>query len=108
MSETINAASRSGGDGSSAYLFEVGRNASRLAPGGTWIKGGTSKPDGNALFGAVTSELGISLQSALTFGDVDEIIHDMVGLMGIVPYDGNFGRDSEDAKQQISEGADCP
>jgi hypothetical protein len=79
-----------------------------LAPGrGTWIAGGTTKEDGNILFGAVFDELGIPLQAAFAFGDFDEIVDDVLGLTGIRPYDGNFGPDSQAAKDQIRSGANC-
>jgi hypothetical protein len=99
---------RTGNSIGAAYLFQVGRNAARLTPGGTWIRGGTSKEDGNILFGAVTDQLGIPLGGVLAFGDLDEIIHDTFGLLGLADYDGHFGPDSQIAKDQITVGATCP
>lgn len=107
VARAVNLAARTGGDVGAAFRAEVGRNAARLAPGGSWIRGQASSADGNRLYGAITAELGVPLTGALLFGDIDEMIHDAFGLLGLVPYDGNFGPDSQAAKDQIKQGAGC-
>lgn len=87
-----------------ARFNNVALNFERLRPGGLFIAGGTSPEDGNLLFGAITSELGIPLDLALTIGDVGEYINDVKNGYA----DGTFGGDSPVAKQQIREGTECP
>lgn len=107
VAQAIDFAARTGGDVGAAFIAEVGRNAARLAPGGSWIRGQASPAEGNRLYGAITAELGVPLGGALAFGDIDEIIDDVLGYIGLRPYDNNFGPDSEIAKKQIAEGAGC-
>ena len=107
VARAVGIARRTGGNLSAAFSAEVSRNAARLAPGGSWIRGQATPADGNRLYGAITAELGVPLRGALAFGDVDEIIDDTLGYVGLRPYDNNFGPDSEVAKKQITEGAGC-
>jgi hypothetical protein len=48
------------------------------------------------------------MAGATGFGDIDEMIHDTLGRMGVVPYDGKWGPDSQAAKDQMAAGAGCP
>ena len=107
LASALSQAVRNGSDVGAAYVAEVGRNMARLAPGGSWIAGGTSREDGNRLYGAVTAALAIPLGAALTFGDLDELGTDAGALVGIGTFDGDFGPDSKAAKKQIEEGAEC-
>lgn len=103
-------AARTGGDAGAAYNAQVGRNISRLAPNwGTWIKGGTSRADGNFLYGAITAELGIPLAVALAFGNVAEFADDIWDRVapGGQPDEG-IGGDSQAAKDQVTAGTRCP
>ena len=93
-----------------AFQRQVGRNAARLAPNvGTWIRGGTSRADGNYLYGAITAELGIPLSAAIGFGDAAEFVDDILDRLGLgsAPDEG-IGRDSPEARAQIAAGANCP
>lgn len=107
VASALGQAASTGGDAGAAFAAEVARNMARLAPGGSWIAGGTSREDGNRLYGAVAAELGIPLSVALTFGDIDELGTDAGALVGIGTFDGDFGPDSKAAKKQIEEGAEC-
>ena len=92
-----------------AFQREIGRNFVRLAPNvGTWIRGGTSRADGNYLYGAITAELGIPLSQALTFANAAEFADDIWDrTLGSNPDEG-FGGDSPEARAQIAAGARCP
>jgi RHS repeat-associated protein len=107
--QAMDLAARTGGDIGGAYNAEVGRNLSRLAPNwGTWIKGGTSRADGNYLYGAITAELGIPLSISLGFGDAAEFADDIWDrTFGSNPDEG-IGGDSPEAKRQVRVGARCP
>ncbi len=107
VAKAMDLAARTGGDVRAAFQGEVGRNAARLGPGGSWIRGQATPADGNRLYGAITAELGVPLGGALLFGDIDEFIDDLLGYIGIRPYDGNVGLDSKAAKDQIAQGAGC-
>jgi RHS repeat-associated protein len=108
LAELMDSARRTGDDPGQALNFEIGVVSARLRPGGTWVSGGTTKEEGNILFGAITAELGIPLAGATGFGDLDEMIDDTLGLVGARPYDGHWGPDSQAAKDQMAEGAKCP
>jgi RHS repeat-associated protein len=91
-----------------AWGYELGRNTSRLAPGsGSWIKGQTNSQDGNMLFGAATSELGIPTWAAQLFGHIDELGDDIAAQVGIRPKDNSFGFDSAESQAAIKRGAGC-
>jgi hypothetical protein len=107
--QAINLASRTGGDVGAALNGQVGVNISRLTPNiGTWIKGGTSKPDGNYLYGAVTAELGIPLSVAIAFADVAEYADDLVDMLGIGDsLDEGLGNADQQSRAQIRLGAGC-
>lgn len=98
------------GNLASAYSSLLSINAARLTPGrGLWIRGGTTKEDGNYLFGAITAELGIPLSEAIRFADPDERVDDIY--QSVVPGgqpDNSAGGDSQAARNQITEGAGCP
>ena len=106
----INIASRTGGDLSATQSAEIGGNVSRLTPNvGTWIRGGTSRADGNFLYGAITAELGIPLSAAIAFGSAAELVDDIYDRLvpGGQPDEG-IGGDSPEARAQIAAGARCP
>lgn len=108
MKQAASQAARIGGDMSSAYFMEVGRNSERLTPNsGSWIVGGTGRADGNFLYGAVTAELGIPLSVALAFGHTAEFVDDILDrTLGNNPDEG-IGGDSDEASRQIRTGAQC-
>jgi RHS repeat-associated protein len=104
----LDLAQRDGADMREALLTQISRNVARLAPGGTWIAGGTSQEDGNLLYGAITAELGIPMPIALMVGDIAEIGADLFDRFKGRPSDETSGGDSALAKAQIRDGAKCP
>ena len=108
LSEAIRRESRTSRD-TNAYLSAIGRNVARLTPNiGTWIKGGTSRPDGNYLFGAITAELGISPSIALGFADFAEYADDLLDRLFGSDADEAIGNVDQESQDQIREGARCP
>jgi RHS repeat-associated protein len=103
-------ASRTQSSRDAVYFGMASINAGRLKPNsGKWIRGGTSREDGNYLYGAITDEIGIALPIALAFGDIAELyddIRDRIGLGG--EPDEGISLDSPTAKRQIADGAKCP
>ncbi len=99
-------AARAGSDPAAAFAGEIGRNFGRLMPNwGSWIRGGTGRPDGNRLYGAVTDELGIPIPLALGFADAAEYIDDLLDRVGLGSRpDERFGADSPEARREIISG----
>ena len=101
---------RRNGVSSDIATLEVARiNFHRLKPNtGSWIKGGTSRADGNYLYGAIVDELGIPLLVARGFGDAAEFFDDIRDRTYGGNPDEGIGGDSPEAKRQINAGATCP
>lgn len=108
--QAINNAVRTGGTLGTVYAQLLSLNASRLAPNtGTWIRGGTSRPDGNYLYGAVMAELGIPQSITIASADFFEWADDLVDRSGLGDQpDESWGNADQQSRTQIRTGARCP